>query len=64
MAYKQGPKMGNDRYTAGISKGDFGHASKVHKCNVFEAQRSDARKVENMPMGRRGYPQQAWDYKY
>lgn len=40
------------------------HEKMPHKCDVFAAQKSDMGKMKIEPMTNRGYPKQAWDYKY
>lgn len=44
--------------------GVMGHEKKPMKCNAFAAQKSDLGRLNREPMKNRGYPEQAFDYKY
>lgn len=45
-------------------KGVMGHEKSPMSCDAFAAQRSDIGRIKLDPMGNRGYPQMAWNYKY
>ena len=55
--YMKGSKMGG-------RLGDGKHASPVGSCNAFAAQKEMNRGLKYLPDGSRGYPKQAFDYKY
>lgn len=42
----------------------MGHASKVHKCDAFAAEKADMGRMDWKKGGMRGNPAQAWDYQY
>ena len=42
----------------------MGHEKKPMKCDSFAAQRSDLSRLRPEPMNNRGYPSQAFGYKY
>lgn len=42
----------------------MGHDKKPMKCNPFAAQKADMGKLRKEPQTNRGYPKQAWEYKY
>ena len=44
--------------------GVMGHDKKPMKCNPFAAQKSDMGRIQREPQDNRGYPSEAWDYKY
>lgn len=54
----------DESYGMSKMRGNFGHASPVHKCDAFKPNRIIGDKAENLPTGNRGYPQQAWNYEY
>jgi hypothetical protein len=61
--------MYNEKYIKGMEGKmsrleDGKHASEVMKCDPFKAQYELNKGLQNKPRGSRGYPQQAWDYKY
>lgn len=45
-------------------KGVMHHDSKPMKCNAFEAQKDDLGRIKMKPMNDRGYPSEAYSYKY
>lgn len=55
---------GNDRYGNPANGKVMRHASKPMKCDPFAAQKSDMGRLKKEPMMNRGYPKQAWDYKF
>lgn len=55
--------MKNERYGMG-GMGVMGHEKKPMKCDPFAAQRSDLGRMQWEPDNNRGYPKQAFDYKY
>lgn len=61
---KQSYKDRRDESYGMKDMGVMGHASKVYKCDPFQAQKSDMGRMKREPMNNRGYPKQAWDYKY
>lgn len=63
--------MKNEKYLKGMeykgAKGrleDGKHASELMYCNPFKAQKEQNKGLKERPMESRGYPQQAWEYKY
>lgn len=60
----RGMGYGNDRYGNPAGGKIMGHDKQPKKCNPFAAQKSDMNKIQRKPMDNRGYPKQAWDYKY
>lgn len=61
---KQSYKDRRDESYGMKDMGVMGHASKPKKCNAFEAQRSDLGRLNRNPMDHKGYPKEAFDYKY
>jgi len=64
--YKQGYKDRQDESYGMKMKGSgaMGHEKKPMKCDAIAAQKSDMGKMRYEPMTNRGYPRQAFDYKY
>lgn len=54
----------NESYGMSRAMGKMGHEKKPMKCDPFAAQKSDMGRVQRIPQDNRGYPSQAWDYKY
>jgi len=61
---KQSYKARRDESYGMKGKKMLGHEKKPMKCNAFAAQKYDMGKINKKPMEMRGYPRQAWDYKY
>ena len=61
---KQGYKARRDESYGMRDMGVMKHEKKPMKCNAFAAQKADMGRVQREPMNNRGYPQQAFDYKY
>jgi hypothetical protein len=61
---KQSYKDRRDESYGMKDMGVMGHDKKPMKCNAFEAQKMDNKNLDKKPSYNRGYPEQAWDYKY
>ena len=44
--------------------GVMGHEKAPMSCDAFAAQRADLGRIQPDYQGNRGYPRQAWEYKY
>ena len=54
----------DESYGAKSMGGVMGHEKMPKSCDSFAAQRSDLNRLKMEPNTNRGYPQQAWGYKY
>jgi hypothetical protein len=61
---KQYDSSNSSYKVSGMEGKVMGQASKPYKCDPFAAQRSDMGRLKKEPMTNRGYPRQAWDYKF
>jgi len=61
---KQGYKARRDESYGMKDMGVMGHEKKPMKCNAFAAQKSDMGRLKREPADNRGYPEQAFKYKY
>jgi hypothetical protein len=61
---KQNYKDRRDESYGMKNMGVMGHDKKPMKCDPFAAQKKDMGRVQREPMNNRGYPKQAFDYKY
>jgi len=73
LAMRNGPKRDksqsyqsrrDESYGMKKEMGVMGHDKKPMKCNPFAAQKSDMGRIQREPQDNRGYPSEAWDYKY
>jgi len=62
--YKQGLKDRMDESYGMKDMGVMGHEKMPKKCDAFAAQRSDLSKLRPEPSNNRGYPKEAFGYKY
>lgn len=63
MAKKDRMKSGGYEVDGLRGKNIMGHASKVYGVDT-NSEKYDMGRVKPFKQGTRGYPQQAWDYKY
>lgn len=61
---KQSYKDRRDESYGMKDMGVMDHEKKPMKCNAFAAQKKDLGRLKREPSNNRGYPEQAWDYKY
>lgn len=61
---KQGYKARRDESYGMRDMGVMGHEKKPMKCDAFAAQKKDMGRLQREPMNNRGYPEQAFEYKY
>jgi len=54
----------DESYGASKSGGVMGHEKKPKKCDPLAAQKSDLGRIKREPQTNRGYPSEAWNYKY
>lgn len=57
-------KKGYSAPKGAVKGGVMGHEKMPKKCNAFEAQKSDMGRINRDPRTNRGYPSEAWNYKY
>lgn len=62
MKYKNDMNKRRDRYA--MNMGEMKHASAPKKCNPLKAQQADVSRLHMRPMEHRGYPKEAFNYKY
>lgn len=62
--YKQGYADRQDERYGMEKKAKMGHEKAPKKCDPFQAQKSDMGRLKKEPSNHRGYPAQAFGYKY
>lgn len=52
------------KYANPSGKKKMGHEKMPKKCNPYKAQKADMGRLREIPHNNRGYPMQAWEYRY